>query len=89
MSHYFAFVALVAVLVLIPGPAVILTMQKTVTTGFCGALRVAVGVLAADLVWAAAAAAGMSAVIVASEPAFNSEAMSAEGKLSRQAVIQQ
>ena len=34
MSHYFAFVALVAVLVLIPGPAVILTMQKAVTTGF-------------------------------------------------------
>ena len=28
------------------------------------------GVLAADLVWAAAAAAGVSAVIVASEPAF-------------------
>jgi len=32
MSHYFAFVALVAVLVLIPGPAVILVMQKAVTT---------------------------------------------------------
>jgi threonine/homoserine/homoserine lactone efflux protein len=70
MSHYFAFVALVAVLVLIPGPAVILVMQKAVTTGYRGALRVAAGVLAADLVWAAAAAAGVSAVIVASEPAF-------------------
>ena len=70
MSHYFAFVALVAVLVLIPGPAVILIMQKAVTTGYRGALRVSVGVLAADLVWAAAAAAGVSAVIVASEPAF-------------------
>ena len=70
MSHYFAFVALVAVLVLIPGPAVILVMRKAVTTGYRGALRVAAGVLAADLVWAAAAAAGVSAVIVASEPAF-------------------
>ena len=70
MSHYFAFVALVAVLVLIPGPAVILVMQKAVTTGYRGALRVAAGVLTADLVWAAAAAAGVSAVIVASEPAF-------------------
>jgi threonine/homoserine/homoserine lactone efflux protein len=70
MSHYFAFVALVAVLVLIPGPSVILVMQKAVTTGYRGALRVAAGVLAADLVWAAAAAAGVSAVIVASEPAF-------------------
>ena len=66
MSRYFAFVALVAVLVLIPGPAVILVMQKAVTTGYRGALRVAAGVLAADLVWAAAAAAGVSAVIVAS-----------------------
>ena len=47
MSHYFAFVALVAVLVLIPGPAVILVMQKAVTTGYRGALRVAAGVLAA------------------------------------------
>ena len=64
MSYYFAFVALVAVLVLIPGPAVILVMQKAVTTGYRGALRVAAGVLAADLVWAAAAAVGVSAVIV-------------------------
>jgi threonine/homoserine/homoserine lactone efflux protein len=70
MSRYFAFVALVTVLVLIPGPAVILIMQKAVTTGYRGALRVAVGVLTADGVWAATAAAGVSAVIVASEPAF-------------------
>jgi threonine/homoserine/homoserine lactone efflux protein len=70
MSHYFAFVALVAVVVLIPGPAVILVMQKAVTMGCRAALRVGAGVLAADLVWAAAAAAGVSAVIVASEPAF-------------------
>lgn len=70
MSHYCAFVALVAVLVLIPGPAVILVMQKAMTIGYPGALRVAVGVLTADLVWAAAAAAGVSAVIVACEPAF-------------------
>lgn len=70
MSHYFAFVALMTVLVLIPGPAVILVMKTAITTGSSGALRVAAGVLTADLVWAAAAAAGVSAVIVASEPAF-------------------
>ncbi len=70
MSRYFAFVALVTVLVLVPGPAVILVMQKAMTMGDRGALRVAAGVLAADLVWAAAAAAGVSAVIVASGPAF-------------------
>src|SRR6202050_361297 len=70
MSHYFACVARVAVLVLIPGPAVVLVMQKAVTIGRRGALRVAAGVLTADLVWATAAAAGVSAVIVASQPAF-------------------
>ncbi len=70
MSRYLAFVALMTVLCLIPGPAVILAMQKAVTTGYRGALRTAAGVLAADLVWAAAAAAGVSAVIVASQPAF-------------------
>lgn len=70
MSHYFAFVALMTVLVLIPGPAVILVMKAAITTGSGNALRVATGVLTADLVWAAAAAAGVSAVIVASEPAF-------------------
>jgi threonine/homoserine/homoserine lactone efflux protein len=70
MSHYLAFVALTAVLVLVPGPAVILVMQKAATSGRRGALHVAAGVLAADLVWASAAAAGVSAVIVASAPAF-------------------
>lgn len=70
MTHYLAFVALVVVLVLTPGPAVILVMQRALSSGRRIAMRVAVGVLAADLVWAAAAAAGISAVIVASEPAF-------------------
>ena len=70
MSRYLAFVALVTVLVLIPGPSVILIMQKAVIMGFRGAMRVAAGVLTADAVWATAAAAGVSAVNVASEPAF-------------------
>jgi threonine/homoserine/homoserine lactone efflux protein len=70
MSHYLAFVGLVVVLVLIPGPAVMLVMQRAMTAGSRSALGVALGVLTADLVWAAAAAAGVSAVIVASQPAF-------------------
>lgn len=70
MTEYVAFVGLVAVVVLIPGPAVVLVMQKAVTTGLRGALLVALGVLTADLVWAAAAAVGVTAVLVASEPAF-------------------
>jgi threonine/homoserine/homoserine lactone efflux protein len=70
MAQYLAFVALVAVLVIIPGPAVVLIMQKAVTTGLRGALVVSAGVLTADFVWAGAAAAGVTAVLVASEPAF-------------------
>jgi threonine/homoserine/homoserine lactone efflux protein len=70
MTQYLTFVVLVAVLVLIPGPAVILVMQKAVTAGSRSAVSVAAGVLAADLVWAAAAAGGVTAVLVASEPAF-------------------
>jgi threonine/homoserine/homoserine lactone efflux protein len=70
VTEYLAFVALVSVLVLIPGPAVILVMQKAVTAGPRGAVTVAAGVLAADLVWASAAAGGVTAVLVASKPAF-------------------
>jgi threonine/homoserine/homoserine lactone efflux protein len=70
MSLYLAFVALAAVLVLIPGPAVVLVMQQAVSRGFRSASFVALGVLAADLVWATAASLGVTAVLVASEPAF-------------------
>src|SRR4051794_15481816 len=45
-------------------------MQKAVTTGSRSAVWVAAGVLAADLVWAGAAVGGVTAVLVASEPAF-------------------
>lgn len=70
MAQYLTFVALVAVLVLIPGPAVILVTQKAVTAGSRSAVAAAAGVLAADLVWAGAAAGGVTAVLVASAPAF-------------------
>lgn len=70
MNLYLAFVALTAVLVLVPGPAVMLVMQQSLSRGFRSASFVALGVLSADLVWATAAALGVTAVLVASEPAF-------------------
>lgn len=70
MVGFVSFVALVAVLVLIPGPAVLLVVQRAVSQGFRSALAASLGVLTADLVWAVAAALGVTAVLVASEPAF-------------------
>jgi threonine/homoserine/homoserine lactone efflux protein len=70
MNLYLAFVALTAVLVLVPGPAVMLVMQQSLSRGFRSASYVALGVLSADLVWATAASLGVTAVLVASEPAF-------------------
>jgi threonine/homoserine/homoserine lactone efflux protein len=70
MELYLAFVALVAVLVTIPGPAVVLVMQNAMGRGAKAALAVAVGVFTADLIWVGAAVAGVTALLVASGPAF-------------------
>lgn len=71
MAQYLSFVALSAVLVIVPGPAVVLIMQQAVAHGVRPALKVASGVFVADLVWAGAAVLGVTAVLVASEPAFS------------------
>jgi len=65
-----AFIALAAVIVAIPGPSVLLVMKATMLRGRASAMLVALGVLCGDLVWAAAAVAGITALIVASGPAF-------------------
>jgi threonine/homoserine/homoserine lactone efflux protein len=64
------FVALIAVLVLLPGPAVTLVMKNAVLRGGGSALTTAAGVFVADLVWVLASVAGLTAVLVASETAF-------------------
>lgn len=64
------FLGLTAVLVAIPGPSVTLTMKNAVIRGAGSALTTAAGVLVADLVWMFASVAGLTAVLVASEPAF-------------------
>lgn len=65
-----AFVGLVAVLVAIPGPSVMLVVKSTMLRGRSSAMLVAVGVFCGDLVWGAAAVGGITALIVASGPAF-------------------
>jgi threonine/homoserine/homoserine lactone efflux protein len=70
LTQLAAFVGLVAVLVAIPGPSVMLVVKSTILRGRSSAMLVAFGVLCGDLVWGAAAVGGITALIVASGPAF-------------------
>ncbi|WP_409465687.1 LysE family translocator [Amycolatopsis sp. GA6-003] len=71
MSSIVAFSALSVLLVLIPGPAVMLVLKSAVARGRGPALLTALGVLAADLVWAGASVAGLTALLVSSQVAFD------------------
>ncbi|MFH8804500.1 LysE family translocator [Streptomyces sp. NPDC017936] len=71
MSSLLAFSALSVVLVVIPGPAVMLVLKSAVARGRGPALLTALGVLVADLVWAAASVAGLTALLVSSQIAFD------------------
>lgn len=71
MSSILAFSALSVVLVIIPGPAVMLVLKSAVARGRGPALLTALGVLSADLVWAAASVAGLTALLVSSQIAFD------------------
>lgn len=66
-----AFAALAAVLVLIPGPAVLLVLKSAMLRGRGSAIVTALGVLTADLIWALASVAGLTAVLVSSQLAFD------------------
>ncbi len=57
-------------IVAIPGPSVMLIVKSTMLRGRWAAMLVAAGVFCGDLVWAAAAVGGITALIVASRPAF-------------------
>ncbi|WP_037360519.1 LysE family translocator [Amycolatopsis orientalis] len=71
MSSIVAFSALSVLLVVIPGPAVMLILKSAVARGRGPALLTALGVLAADLVWAGASVAGLTALLVSSQVAFD------------------
>jgi threonine/homoserine/homoserine lactone efflux protein len=70
ITHLVAFAALASVVVAVPGPAVMLIAKSTILRGRRAAMFRALGVLCGDLVWATAAVAGITALIVASRPAF-------------------
>ena len=65
-----AFVGLATVIIVTPGPDTALTIRNTMAGGRPAGLGTAVGVSTGLAVWSLATAAGVAALLVASEPAF-------------------
>ena len=65
-----AFLGVSAVVIVTPGPDTALTIRNTLLGGRSGGVATAFGVVSGQLVWALAASAGLSAVLLASAPVF-------------------
>ena len=70
MEDVLAFAAVVAVIVVLPGPDMALVLQNGLAGGRRSAVETALGINAGLLVWAVAAALGIAALLHASAPAF-------------------
>jgi len=65
-----AFLGVSAVVIVTPGQDTALTIRNTLFAGRRGGVATAAGVMSGQLAWAIAASAGLSAVLLASEPVF-------------------
>jgi len=65
-----AFLGVSAVVIVTPGQDTALTIRNTLLGGRRGGVVTAAGVVSGQLVWALAASAGLSAVLLASAPLF-------------------
>lgn len=65
------FLAVAVLLVIIPGPAVVLILKNALLHGRVYALATAFGVLTADMVWVLISSAGLTALLVSSQLAFD------------------
>jgi threonine/homoserine/homoserine lactone efflux protein len=70
LAHLLAFAAVSGVIVVLPGPDMALVLQNGLARSRRAALETAIGINAGLVVWAAAAAVGIAALLQASEPAF-------------------
>ena len=70
MGDVLAFVGVVAVIVVVPGPDMALVLRNGLSHGRRAAVETALGINAGLLVWAFAAALGIAALLSASAPAF-------------------
>lgn len=68
--HMWAFIVVVLVLFLIPGPAVLLTLTQTVKGGLKAGIITGVGIAVGDLIHTIAAVLGLSAILMTSALAF-------------------
>ena len=65
-----AFLGVSAVVIVTPGQDTALTIRNTLLGGRSGGVATAAGVVSGQVVWALAASAGLSAVLLASAPVF-------------------
>ncbi len=70
MSQLLAFLGVAVLVIVTPGPDTAVTIRGTLLGGRRAGLLTALGVVSGQACWTVAASAGLTAVLVASEPAF-------------------
>ena len=70
MTHFLAFVGISALVIVMPGQDTALVIRNTLARSRRAGIATAAGVSGGQAVWALAAAAGLAALLRASEPAF-------------------
>ncbi len=70
MTHLLAFLGISALVIVTPGQDTALTIRNSLAAGRRGGVLTAVGVAGGQALWAISAAAGVTALLRASEPAF-------------------
>jgi threonine/homoserine/homoserine lactone efflux protein len=70
VASLLAFLGVSALLIVTPGQDTALTIRNTLAGGRRAGIRTAFGVSSGQAIWALAAAAGLAAILQASEPAF-------------------
>lgn len=70
MSELLTFLVVSALVIVTPGPDTALTIRNALRGGRRDGVRTAAGVAAGQALWTLAASAGLTALLVASEPAF-------------------
>jgi threonine/homoserine/homoserine lactone efflux protein len=70
MSELVAFLAVAALVIMTPGPDTVVTVRSTLVGGRRAGVVTAAGVVTGQACWTVAASAGVTALLIASEPAF-------------------
>ncbi len=69
-AELLTFLGLAIVVIVTPGPDTALTIRNTIAGGRAAGLGTGLGVASGQAIWTVATAAGVAALLVASEPAF-------------------